>query len=265
MDNVGGSGFVLPLVRLSRAPCLFCTTLNAPGLLSGVRGLGRGCLSSYEAALASVRACGLHSIWGHKRSCCRWPGTPGGQPRRGCSPWRVVLGSEHCPVSAELSSSQSPGPALFAPGTSPQLGGHDGLLLLHPRALVPPSCILGSLAPFAPHLQKAQHPHFLSLVFPVSMTSVTLVFQHPHFILEGSVAPTSCLGDGSPPPFLVSQYFFPGELVADSGLGSGHLDLSLDGPRAVPEASLSPLSGHRCAGGVSGSQTQGAFRPCLAP
>lgn len=53
--------------------------------------------------------------------------------------------------------------------------------LLHLRALVPSSCLLGSLALFTPGPQKIQHPYFLSLGFPVSITSIALVSQLPTF------------------------------------------------------------------------------------
>lgn len=55
------------------------------------------------------------------------------------------------------------------------------------------------------------------------------------------MSPTVCLGA---PPFPTLECLFPGELVADSGPGSGHSDLSLDSPRAVPEGKTFPsLSG----------------------
>lgn len=53
------------------------------------------------------------------------------------------------------------------------------------------------------------------------------------------LSPTSYLGA---PPFPLSQYLFPGVLVADSGPGSSHSDLNLDGSRAVPEVRIFLLS-----------------------
>ena len=38
-------GFILSRMSLSRALCLFCTTVKASGLLSGVRGPAEGCVS----------------------------------------------------------------------------------------------------------------------------------------------------------------------------------------------------------------------------
>lgn len=110
--------------------------------------------------------------------------------------------------------------------------------LLHLRTLSPSPCPLGSLATYTAILRRLSTPVLCLLVPQFPFFLLPWCSSCPHFISEGSVSPTSCLG--APPPLPISQYLFPEGLVADSGLESGHSDLSGDDPRAVPEAKNSP-------------------------
>lgn len=132
-----------------------------------------------------------------------------------------------------------------------------------PQGTVPFFLSPGIPSSFYALLRRLSTPVFYFLVSQFPFLPLPWCPSCPHFIPEGSVSPPSCLG--GPPHFPSHVVCSQGGLVADSGLESGHSDLSQDDPRAVPDGENSPsLPGAGVFGGGQWVSNLGHFLtlPC---
>lgn len=160
----------------------------------------------------SLRSLQLLGPW---KECCHWLEMPGGAGLGDAHSGRGVVGSASVAPSSQTWHNSRVLNAQVK--CIPQLGENDGPRL-HLRVLFP--FYLGSLTPIF-YLLTAQFPLLSEPWCPSLYTSF--------------LSPTSY--SGAPPP-PISQYLFPGKLVADSGPRSSQSDPDLDGSRAMPEVRI---------------------------